>query len=327
LTPDIVGEVIERMIGIPLDWEQRLELVRDHLVQRGLLAELEAESLISHLHLAMQGLDIRPERPNAIILVVGDEQLEDRGLARTLSERLFGTEDRVVAIDLSQFSHGEDVWRLIGSPPGYVGHSERLPIHAVSQIPWSVLLFSNIPDCHPRVREVITTSLHNGFITDGSGKRVFLSDTLVLLTAQLEASALRGIGFSAHGRATDLDTRARLTDTIGDELVELIDHVVHAHPPGTERLGDWLREELLHDLTRQYRSKGVELRWRPSLVDWLASHRASCKTRRDWERLIESQVLARLIPELRSGQGEPLDRPLVYGVEWTGQAVRAEVER
>jgi ATP-dependent Clp protease ATP-binding subunit ClpC len=195
-----------------------------------------------------------------------------------------------------------------------------LPIHRITQTPWCVVLFANLHACHPQVRSVISNGLRDGFITDGRGKRIYLSDTIVLLTARLESEGTRSIGFRA-GEASGSDalreTTARQLDR---ELVALVDEVALARRPSTTHLRDWLRHTVLAELSKQYQGKGLRLEWSDTLVEWLLTHEPRCRTRADWERLLESQVLSELVDQASYTDGGPM----VVRVEWSGEQVRVE---
>ena len=189
-------KVAQRMVGMPLGLDERLTTLENVLVERALLSDEDVHALVNRLQVTLRGLDLRPTRPNAVLLLTGQVAENSEGLAEGIASALFGAPDRVIAIDFSRFAHPEDINLLVGAPPGYVGYSESLPIHRLVQIPWSVLRLENIDACYPGIREVVTRALAEGFITDGRGKAIYMSDAVVLLTAHLIQSQQRGLGFA-----------------------------------------------------------------------------------------------------------------------------------
>jgi ATP-dependent Clp protease ATP-binding subunit ClpC len=301
--PALVEQVVQRMVGMPLDWTARLATLPANLAALGLLDQEAGEALASRLKLTVEGLDIRPQRANAVLLLVGQREPEADPLARALAEALLGSAERVLAIDLSSFTHPADVSRLIGSPPGYVGYSERTPLHQLSQTPWLVLLFSGLQSCHPQVLQLLTQALRDGCFVDGSGKPIFLSDAIVLLTAALETEWARPLGFGAGSASTAPDLRDLVAHQLGDELDGVIDQVAQLDRATGEQVERWLRQGVLQALTEQYRARGFDLEWAASLVNWLLSRQDDCHSARDWERLLEQEVLAVLVPQLTEARG------------------------
>ena len=318
--PALVRDVVQRMVGMPLDWERRLGSLPHELGEQGLLDEAAIEALATRLQLTVQGLDIRPQRPNAVLLLVGEEEPDGEGIARGLATALFGDAERVIAIDLSGFAEPYSISRLVGSPPGYVGYSERTPLHRLGQIPWCVLVFGGLQACHPQVSDLILEALRTGVFTDGSGKPIYLSDAIVLLTAAVEARGGRPIGFSHGETQTDDGLERQVEAALGGELVTAVDYVGAVDRPRGDQLEHWLRRSLLGNLATQYRARGFNLEWDRTLFDWLLAQRASCKTAADWERLVESQVLTKLAPQLSAQKNAGAAS---YCVAWTEQGPRA----
>jgi ATP-dependent Clp protease ATP-binding subunit ClpC len=293
--------VVERMVGMPLDLGDRLASLREKLSDRGLLTPADVESLLNRLEVTMRGLDMRLSRPNAIVLLIGDAAQADEALSEMLAEELFGSKDRVVAIDFSRFVHPADVTSLIGAPPGYVGYSDSLPLHRVAQMPWCVLRCENIDACHPAVLAVMTQALSDGFVSQATGKNIYLSDTVVLLTAHLDAGSTRPIGFRrGEGEATSKlhDVQPGIAGALGEELASQIDLVCSDVPRSGDAGRHHLEKYLLPDLSERYSKRGLSLHWDESLIQWLLEQRAAHTNSRDWERLVDERLSPLLVKYL-----------------------------
>jgi ATP-dependent Clp protease ATP-binding subunit ClpA len=129
----------------------------------------------------MRGLDLRPQRPSAVVLLAGEAADSAEPLAAIVAESLFGASSRVISIDFSGYDDDADVNSLLGAPPGYIGFGDRLPIHELAQSPWSVLVCRNVNGCHPEVREVLLHAPEDGSHAV-DGKR-FL-DAVAIVTAR-----------------------------------------------------------------------------------------------------------------------------------------------
>ncbi len=289
LSMEDAQEVAQRMVGMPLSLETRLANLQSQLAAQGLMRSEEVEELLNRLQVTMRGLDLRANRPNAVLLLSGAAAESSETLAATIAAALFGDPARVVTIDLSRMVHPEDVSLLVGAPPGYVGYSDSLPLHALGQIPWSVVRFENIDLCHPSVRGVINQALRDGRLTDGRGKPIYFSDAVVLLTANIILQMQRNLGFNLQEQPQGIgasEVFQAIGETVGPDLAEQIDLFMPGLQP-VEISKEWIRDHMLADLAGRYLKQGLRLEWDASLVDWLAEARSQFVSERDWERWID----------------------------------------
>lgn len=289
--------VAQRMIGMPVSLPRRLDNLKAQLIERATLSDEDIQSILNRLQVTMRGLDLRLARPNAVIMLAGDAAQNSALVAEIIAQSLFGAADRVVSIDFSRFGHPEDINLLIGAPPGYVGYSDSLPIHKVMQIPWCVLHLQNIDICHPQVREVVTRALADGFITDGRGKVIYLSDSIVLMTAQLQIEKNRPIGFTAETRDPQ-DLFKAVESVMGPEMAAQIDVVAVDTARSDTARRTWLEKHLLLDLSNRYLKQGIKLTWDSTVLDWLMTHKELDVNERNWERFVDEFLSPVIIPYL-----------------------------
>jgi ATP-dependent Clp protease ATP-binding subunit ClpC len=293
--------VAQRVVGMPISLHERQDALRERLNNQVLLIEEDVTALVNRLSVTMRGLDLRQQRPNAVILLMGDATSNSEALAEAIAEALFGARERVVTIDFSRFTQAHDVTMLIGAPPGYIGYSESLPMHRVAQMPWCVLRCENIHACHPAVREVLTQALAEGFLTESRGKRIYLSDTVVLLTADIAPQARRKPGFGKFEESPATSERAAAVEYLGDELVAQADIVCTRQLTSEEVQRRWIQQSLLADIEDRYRKQGIELMWDPSFIEWLMKQRSSYSNQREWERLVDERFSPLIVTHLASG--------------------------
>lgn len=290
--------VAYRMVGLPMDLSIRLSVLKEGLADCALLTEEDTLALLSRLEVSMRGLDLRPARPNAVVLLTGDAAASSERLAETIALALLGAAERVVTIDFSRFVHPADVTMLVGAPPGYVGYSEALTIHRIAQMPWCVVRFENIHACHPAVREVLKQALADGFLTDGRGKRIYLSDTVVLLTADITSQSQQPLGFRDRHESQSFQARQAAEEVLGSDLLAQVDLICAEVPDSEMSLQRWLERYLLAVLSERYRKQGIDLRWDESVIQWLLSQQRSCASERDWERLVDNHISPILVKHL-----------------------------
>jgi ATP-dependent Clp protease ATP-binding subunit ClpC len=295
--------VAQRIVGMPIAIEERESTLRETLLERALLAEEEVRSLFNRLRVTMRGLDLRPSRPNAIILLIDEMAENGEALALAISESLFGAAERVVTIDFSRFTQAHDITMLIGAPPGYIGYSETLPLHRVAQMPWCVLRCEDIDGAHPAVLDVMTNALAEGFLTDARGKRIYLSDTVVVLTAGVKLESERRVpGFQQKGEAHASSARSTARQVaeraLGQELVDQCDLISAEVLTTDQDSRHWLKKHLLADITDRYHKQGLKLYWDESLIEWLVAQKNIYNNERDWERFVDERLSPLLIHQL-----------------------------
>jgi ATP-dependent Clp protease ATP-binding subunit ClpC len=290
--------VAERMIGMPLGIGQRIETLRTLVTEQALLDDDDLQALVNRLQVTMRGMDVRPARPNAVVLLTGDAAANCESLARALADALFRGAGHEVMIDLSRFVHPADVTMLIGAPPGYVGYSESLPLHRLAQAPWCVLRLENIDACHPQIRAVLTQGVANGYITDARGKHLYLSDAVVLLTAGLPVQSARSVGFLRAEESPLPRATVNPADALGEELAAQVDLVCTTVLRAAATRQRWIEKHLLAGLAERYRRQGLDLRWDETFVRWLVERERASANQRDWERLMDETIGPLLVPHL-----------------------------
>lgn len=309
-------QVAERMVGMPLVSKERLGDLEQVLKSRRLLTDTEVQELVSRLQVTMRGLDMRTARPNAVVLMAGDASENGQALSETIAETLFGDRDRMVSIDFSRFGQPEDISLLLGAPPGYIGYSDRIPLHQLIQTPWCVLFFDQVDLCHPRIREVLAQALLDGWVLDGRGKTVYLSDAIVIMTSGFSLQSHRGLGFTPETeKLTFDDVFEAVARRIGDNLAEQVDLYAFGISNDQGVSIEWLKEHFLIDLARRFQKRGVRLTWDNSLLDWMAQHQESSRlNEHDWENWVDRVLAPAIIPHLPSvRQSEP--RQLIVKIE------------
>ncbi|HEX9411737.1 MAG TPA: ATP-dependent Clp protease ATP-binding subunit, partial [Actinomycetota bacterium] len=201
-----IAEVLSAWTGIPvfkLTEEETEKLLRmeDELHKR-LIDQEEAVTAVSKsIRRTRAGLK-DPKRPSGSFIFLGPSGVGKTELSKTLAEFLFGDEDALIQLDMSEYMEKHTVSRLIGSPPGYVGYEEGGQLtEAVRRKPFSVVLFDEIEKAHPDVFNTLLQILEDGHLTDAQGHTVDFKNTVIIMTSNLGTRDIQkgpGIGFAAH---------------------------------------------------------------------------------------------------------------------------------
>ena len=219
LTVDDIADVLSQWSGIPVSKitetdAEKLRSLEDELKKR-VVGQDEAVTAISKaIRRSRLGLK-DPTKPSGSFIFLGTTGVGKTELAKALAEVMFGDENALVRIDMSEYMEKHDVSKLIGSPPGYVGYDEGGQLtEKVRRHPYSVVLFDEIEKAHPEVFNSMLQVLDDGRLTDGKGRVVDFKNTIIIMTSNIGARMLTGdagrrIGFDMADDETDQDEASR----------------------------------------------------------------------------------------------------------------------
>ncbi|MEU4330736.1 ATP-dependent Clp protease ATP-binding subunit [Nonomuraea dietziae] len=302
-----IAEVVSRRTGIPvsqLTEQERDRLLRleQHLHERVIGQDEAVTAVAEAVRRARAGLS-DPNRPIGSFLFLGPTGVGKTELARALAGALFGGEDHMVRIDMSEFGERHTTARLVGAPPGYVGYEEAGQLtEAVRRRPHTVVLLDEIEKAHPDVMNLLLQMLDDGRLTDGQGRTVDFTNTIVIMTSNLGAHLILQGGDDVEERLTDL-----LKSTLKPELLNRIDETIIFTRLGSEELRQIV--DLLLEKTRQrLRGQGIELRVSDQAKDWLAEHGYQPEFgARPLRRTVQRELDNRLSSLLLGGQAKEGD--------------------
>jgi len=228
LDADDVTLALSRMTGIPVtrlsaDERSRYARMVEHLQQRIIGQDQAILALSRAVKTARVGLK-DPRRPIGSFLFLGPTGVGKTELSKALAEFLFGSEDALIAIDMSEYMDESSVNRLIGAPPGYVGFEGGGQLtDRILQSPYAVVLFDEVEKAHPRVLDLLLQVMEEGRLTDGKGRQASFRETVILLTSNLGARALGdpSMGDAARDQAM-LEVRRHFRPEFLNRLDEII---------------------------------------------------------------------------------------------------------
>jgi ATP-dependent Clp protease ATP-binding subunit ClpC len=298
-------QVAYRMVGMPSDLDKKFLELEKRLTFTGVCHQEEIHQLVNHLQVSLRSLDIRTARPNAVILLIGDGAQNSKIIAENIAEAIYGGPERIITIGMDRMTSEHDVSLLVGSPPGYVGHNERLPLHQLAQTPWCVVRFNNIDNCHPSIQELLACGFADGRITDGRGKPIYFSDAIILLSANIQTSEQPGLGFiRAEIERDDKEIYKYIRRALGDSLTEQVDLVIAGTYPLPDEVHFLTVTKLLDELAHRYRDNGLEIRWHESLVKWVHQHWNDQANERQRDQWINQSLNQHLIPYIKQAPAE-----------------------
>jgi ATP-dependent Clp protease ATP-binding subunit ClpC len=275
-----IADVVSKLTGIPvteLTTEERERLTRmEEQLHRRVIGQDEAVKAVSDaVRLARAGLR-EGRRPIATFLFLGPTGVGKTELAKALAEVVYGDEDAMTRIDMSEYMERHAVARLIGAPPGYVGYEEGGQLtERVRRRPYSVVLLDEIEKAHPDVYNVLLQVFDDGRLTDGKGRVVDFTNTIMIATSNLGSDLIQR-RLTAPG--SDQDDASRLRREIMDvvrghfrpEFINRIDEIIIFHALQRGQIRD-IVELQLERVRRTAHGQGIDVQIDKSLVDHLAA--------------------------------------------------------
>ena len=276
-----IAEVLAQWTGIPvhrLTEEETARLVNmEEELHRRIVAQDDAIAAVSRaIRRTRAGLK-DPKRPAGSFIFLGPSGVGKTETAKALTEFLFGNEDSLIQIDMSEYMEKHTVSRLIGSPPGYVGYDEGGQLtEAVRRRPFSVVLFDEIEKAHPDVFNILLQILEDGRLTDSHGKSVDFKNVVIIMTSNLGTKELRKKSVGFHSESSEVSyehMRARLFDEMKrhfrPEFLNRIDEIIVFRELTSEEIKQII-DLLLERVKEQLRAQRLELVVTDSAKGYLA---------------------------------------------------------
>ncbi|PPK04328.1 ATP-dependent Clp protease ATP-binding subunit, partial [Staphylococcus aureus] len=191
----------------------------EEILHNRVIGQSDAVSSISKaVRRARAGLK-DPKRPIGSFIFLGPTGVGKTELAKALAEAMFGEEDAMIRVDMSEFMEKHSVSRMVGSPPGYVGHDDGGQLtEKVRRKPYSVILFDEIEKAHPDVFNILLQVLDDGRLTDSKGRTVDFRNTVIIMTSNVGAQEIKDNNFVGFGGQTAAQDYETIRKTMMDEL-------------------------------------------------------------------------------------------------------------
>ena len=303
---DDIAEIVGRWTGIPvsrlLEGEVEKLLHMEERLHHRVIGQDEAISAVANaIRRARAGLQ-DPNRPLGSFIFLGPTGVGKTELARALAEFLFDTDQAVIRIDMSEYMERHAVSRLIGAPPGYIGHEEGGQLtEAVRRRPYSVVLFDEIEKAHPDVFNTLLQVLDDGRLTDSQGRVVDFKNTVIIMTSNLGSSSI--VGLSTHDQEAMRErVMEALRQAFRPEFLNRIDEIVIFEPLSRDQIGE-IVDIQLQRVSDRLADRNIQLRTTPGAREWLGNRGYDpVYGARPLKRLIQREVLDSLAMKLLNGE-------------------------
>jgi ATP-dependent Clp protease ATP-binding subunit ClpC len=308
VVPEDIAQIVASWTGIPVkqlaeEESERLLKMEQILHERVIGQEEGVQALARAVRRARAGLK-DPKRPIGSFIFLGPTGVGKTELARALAESLFGDEDAMIRLDMSEYMEKHAVSRLVGSPPGYVGYDEGGQLtEKVRRKPYSVVLFDEIEKAHPEVFNILLQVLEDGRLTDSKGRTVNFRNTVLIMTSNVGVSTIRRegtVGFKTGDEGDD--GYQRMKDKVMDELkkafrpefLNRIDETIVFHPLDKEHLFKII-ELMLVEVDERLREYGLKIDFTQEAKELLIEkgydpEYGARPLRRSIQKLVEDEV-------------------------------------
>lgn len=269
VTADDIADIVAMWTGIPVrklaqEESERLMNMEEILHQRVIGQEEAVKAVARAVRRARAGLK-DPKRPIGSFIFLGPTGVGKTELARALAEAMFGDENAMIRIDMSEYMERHTTSRLVGAPPGYVGYEEGGQLtEAVRRKPYSVVLLDEIEKAHPEVFNVLLQLLDDGRLTDAKGRTVDFRNTIVIMTSNVGAQTIKkggALGFTASKEADYIDMKDRVMDELKrqfrPEFLNRIDETIVFHPLAEEHIKE-IVDLMAEDLRKRLREQDID---------------------------------------------------------------------
>lgn len=319
-----IAEVVSKITGIPVaeltqEEKEKLLKIKERIHER-IIGQEEAVEAVSDAILRSRAGLTEGKRPISVFLFLGPTGVGKTELAKALAWVVFGDENAMVRIDMSEYMERHTVSRLIGAPPGYVGYEEGGQLtEVIRRKPYSVVLLDEIEKAHPDVHNILLQIFDDGRLTDGKGRIVDFTNTIIIMTSNVGSDAIQANLCAADAKPYDQlkeDLMVNLRQVFKPEFLNRIDDVILFHALTKDQIKQIIKQLQLEQVKRTVRGQGIELEFTGTVLERLADIGYIPEFgARELKRKIQTEI------------GTPLARKILSGDIKTGDTVCVDFDK
>ncbi len=282
VTGESIAQVVAEWTGVPLTQLKKSESERlvnlEKVLHQRVIGQDEAVTVVAKAIRRARGGLKDPSRPIGSFMFLGPTGVGKTELAKALADAMFGSEDNMIRIDMSEYMEKYSTSRLIGAAPGYIGYDEGGQLtEKVRQHPYSVVLLDEAEKAHPDVFNLLLQVLDDGYLTDAKGRRVDFRNTIIIMTSNLGATQLQDekeVGFGAKDMSQDYNAMAaaikqQMRLYFRPEFLNRIDETIIFHSLQKKELHQIVKL-MVNDLNKRVSEQGINLKVTPAAIDVIA---------------------------------------------------------
>ena len=318
ITQENIAEVISNWTGVPAkkiteDENERLRNLENNLHERVIGQNEAVEAVAKAIRRGRVGLK-DPKRPIGSFLFLGPTGVGKTELSKALAQSLFGDENSMIRIDMSEYMEPHSVSKLIGSPPGYVGFQDGGQLtEKIRRKPYSVVLFDEIEKAHPDVMNILLQVLEDGRLTDSQGRTVNFKNTVIIMTSNLGARLItdrKSLGFTSQNSVDNKEREyedikkevmREIKKELRPEFINRIDEIIVFHPLNEEEISQII-DLMLQEVKNRLKEQKIDIVLEPEVKEMIAKKGIDKSFgARPLRRTIQSVLEDRLAEEILEG--------------------------
>ena len=318
ITQENIAEVISNWTGVPTnkiteDENERLRNLENNLHERVIGQNEAVEAVAKAIRRGRVGLK-DPKRPIGSFLFLGPTGVGKTELSKALAQSLFGDENSMIRIDMSEYMEPHSVSKLIGSPPGYVGFQDGGQLtEKIRRKPYSVVLFDEIEKAHPDVMNILLQVLEDGRLTDSQGRTVNFKNTVIIMTSNLGARLItdrKSLGFTSQNSVDNKEREyedikkevmGEIKKELRPEFINRIDEIIVFHPLNEEEISQII-DLMLQEVKNRLKEQKIDIVLEPEVKEMIAKKGIDKSFgARPLRRTIQSVLEDRLAEEILEG--------------------------
>ncbi len=316
VTEEDIAKVVSRWTGIPVSKmmeseSQKLVHMEKDLEKRVVGQDEAIQTISNAIRRSRAGIS-EEQRPIGSFMFLGPTGVGKTELAKALAEELFNDEKSLVRVDMSEYMESHSVSKMIGSPPGYIGHEEGGQLtEIIRRKPYSVILFDEIEKAHPQVFNIMLQILDDGMLTDSKGRKVNFKNTVIIMTSNIGSDIIykNSLGFQEGEKKEFLgeeDMRSRVMSTLQEnfkpEFLNRLDEIIIFHPIGPEMLKK-IVDLQIKLVEERLKEKNIHLSVSASAKEFLGKKGYEpAYGARPIKRLIQTEILDKLALQIIEGK-------------------------
>ncbi len=305
ITENDIATVVARWTGIPVsrmleEEAKKLTRMEEELTKQVVGQDQAVKKIAETIKRSRAGIN-DPQRPIGSFIFLGPTGVGKTELTKALTKFMFDDEKALIRVDMSEYMEKHAVSKIIGAPPGYVGHEDSGSLtETVKHRPYSVILFDEIEKAHPEIFNILLQVLDNGRLTDSKGRLVNFKNTIIIMTSNIGAQyidRMQKIGFTASKNDTENynDTKEKVHDALKEhfrpEFLNRLDEIVVFDILSPEAIKNIVKIEL-DKVEERLKDKEIKLEFTPSVLEYLAKEGYNPQYgARPLKRLIQNKIL------------------------------------
>ena len=327
VTLDDIASVVSMMSGVPITRIEQTEMGKlsllENTIKNKVIGQDDAiNKIVKSIKRNRTGLK-DPNRPIGSFIFIGQTGVGKTQLAKILAQELFDNEESIIRIDMSEYMEKFNTSRLIGAPPGYVGHEEGGQLtEKVRRKPYSVILLDEIEKAHPDVFNMLLQVLDDGFLTDSLGRKIDFRNTIIIMTSNVGARQVKefgqGVGFSTSAKISQAENHEKsvvenaLKKVFSPEFLNRIDEIIMFNPLEKEDISKIIEVEL-QKLYNRTKELGYTIRLSNKAKDFIAEkgfdkQYGARPLKRAIQRFVEDELAEKIVlSEINEGDTITID--------------------